>query len=130
MATATASGGISGIAEVTCMGGGLLGSGARGRVRPRTLACPSMDDAAEPKTYRHGVRAVVPMAIAVGGFGVSFGVLARTAGMGILAPVVMSAITFAGSAQFAAVAILRDGGTVAAAITAAVLLNARYLPIG
>jgi 4-azaleucine resistance transporter AzlC len=90
-----------------------------------------MDDAgAEPKTYRHGVRAVVPMAIAVGGFGVSFGVLARTTGMGILAPVVMSAITFAGSAQFAAVAILRDGGTVAAAITAAVLLNARYLPIG
>ena len=87
-----------------------------------------MDDAGtEPKTYRHGVRAVVPMAIAVGGFGVSFGVLARTAGMGILAPVVMSAITFAGSAQFAAASILDNGGGALAAIVAAVLLNARYV---
>jgi predicted branched-subunit amino acid permease len=38
--------------------------------------------------------------------------------------------TFAGSAQFAAASILDVGGTVAAAITAAVLLNARYAPIG
>ena len=38
--------------------------------------------------------------------------------------------TFAGSAQFAAASILGVGGTVAAAITAAVLLNARYGPIG
>jgi 4-azaleucine resistance transporter AzlC len=49
--------------------------------------------------------------------------------MGALAPVVMSATTFAGSAQFAAAAILGDAGTVAAAIVAAVLLNARYAPM-
>lgn len=42
----------------------------------------------------------------------------------------MSATTFAGSAQFAAASILGDGGTVAAAVTAALLLNARYGPIG
>jgi predicted branched-subunit amino acid permease len=42
----------------------------------------------------------------------------------------MSATTFAGSAQFAAASILADGGTVAAAIAAALLLNARYAPIG
>src|SRR5581483_9367573 len=47
-----------------------------------------------------------------------------------LAAVVMSATTFAGSAQFAVASILRDGGTAAAAIAAAAMLNARYIPIG
>jgi 4-azaleucine resistance transporter AzlC len=42
----------------------------------------------------------------------------------------MSATTFAGSAQFAAVSVLGDGGTAAAAVAAALLLNARYAPIG
>ena len=49
--------------------------------------------------------------------------------MGTIAPIVMSATTFAGSAQFAAASILDDGGGVAAAVTAAVLLNLRYAPI-
>jgi 4-azaleucine resistance transporter AzlC len=90
-----------------------------------------MSDAARPeRTHRDGVRAVAPLAIAVVGFGISYGVLARAAGMGVLAPIVMSMTTFAGSAQFAAASILDVGGTVAAAITAAVLLNARYAPIG
>jgi 4-azaleucine resistance transporter AzlC len=73
---------------------------------------------------------VAPLALAVFGFGVSFGVLARATGMGVVSPIVMSATTFAGSAQFAAVSIMESGGTVAAAVVAAVLLNARYGPIG
>jgi 4-azaleucine resistance transporter AzlC len=89
-----------------------------------------MTEGPDERTHRDGVRAVVPLAIAVVGFGVSFGVLARAAGMGSVAPIVMSLATFAGSAQFAAASILGTGGTVAAAITAAVLLNARYGPIG
>ncbi len=75
-------------------------------------------------------RAIAPLALAVFGFGISFGVLARAAGMGVLAPIVMSATTFAGSAQFAAVSIGTEGGSVAAAVAAALLLNARYVPIG
>lgn len=82
------------------------------------------------RRYRDGARAVAPLAVAVIGFGVSFGVLARTAGFGWLAPIAMSATTFAGSAQFAAMSIVGDSGTVAAAVTAALLLNARYGPIG
>ena len=78
---------------------------------------------------RDGARRSVPIGIAVIAFGVSFGVLARTAGMGVWAPIAMSATTFAGSAQFAAVSILHTGGSVAAAIAAASLLNARYVPI-
>lgn len=77
-----------------------------------------------------GARAAAPLAVAVGLFGISFGVLARAAGMGRLAPIVMSATVFAGSAQFAAASILDGGGGVAAAVTAATLLNARYAPIG
>ena len=68
------------------------------------------------------------MAVAL--FGVSFGVLARSAGFDPLAAVLMSATTFAGSAQFAAVSVLAAGGTLAAAIAAAALLNARYAPMG
>jgi predicted branched-subunit amino acid permease len=42
----------------------------------------------------------------------------------------MSGTAFAGSAQFAAASILGSGGSVGAAIAAAVLLNGRYAPIG
>jgi 4-azaleucine resistance transporter AzlC len=80
--------------------------------------------------YGIGVRQALPLALAVLAFGVSYGVLAREAGMGPLAPLVMSATTFAGSAQFAVASVLSTGGGLAAACVAAILLNARYAPIG
>lgn len=79
--------------------------------------------------YRDGARAALAVAATVWFFGASFGLVARAAGMGVLAPLVMSATTFAGSAQFAVSSILGAGGGAAAAIAAAVLLNARYAPI-
>jgi 4-azaleucine resistance transporter AzlC len=85
---------------------------------------------AAPSAFAAGLRASAPLAVAVLVFGASFGVLARDAGMGIAAPIVMSLTTFAGSAQFAAASVLGAGGAVAAAIVAAVLLNLRYLAIG
>src|SRR3954447_18362857 len=81
-------------------------------------------------TYLEGARRAWPLAVAVGGFGLTYGVLARQAGVPGLAAVLFSAVTFAGSAQFAAVSVLGDGGTTVASIAAALLLNARYLPIG
>jgi 4-azaleucine resistance transporter AzlC len=72
---------------------------------------------------------MVPLVPAILAFGASFGVLARAAGVDSLAAIVMSATTFAGSAQFAVVSVLGAGGTAAAAIGAAVLLNARYAPM-
>ncbi len=73
---------------------------------------------------------IAPIAVAAGAFALSFGVLARAAGMGWAAPLVMSATTFAGSAQFAVASVLGNAGSAAAAIAAAVMLNARYAPIG
>src|SRR3954451_20415909 len=81
-------------------------------------------------TYVEGARRAWPLAVAVGGFGITYGVLARQAGFAPVATIVFSIVTFAGSAQFAAVSIVHDGGTAVAAIVAALLLNARYLPIG
>ena len=80
---------------------------------------------------RSGAITALPLAVAVGLFGVSFGVLSATnGGMGALPAIAMSVTTFAGSAQFAAAAILASDGQPVAAIAAALLLNARYLPIG
>jgi 4-azaleucine resistance transporter AzlC len=79
---------------------------------------------------RDGARAIAPFTVASFAFGVSFGVLARAAGMGVAAPIVMSATTFAGSAQFAAASVLDSAGGVLAAVAAAALLNARYAPLG
>jgi 4-azaleucine resistance transporter AzlC len=76
---------------------------------------------------RDGVRAALPLAIAPFLFGAAFGVLALEAGFDAVGAVVMSATTFAGSAQFAAATIVDDGGGAAAAIVAALLLNARYV---
>ncbi len=42
----------------------------------------------------------------------------------------MSAFAFAGSAQFGSTAVLASGGSAVAAVTAAALLNARYVPMG
>ena len=78
---------------------------------------------------RDGVRVALPLLPGPVLFGLSFGVLADAAGIGSVAAVVMSATTFAGSAQFAAVSVLDAGGTVLAAILAAVFLNARYVAI-
>jgi 4-azaleucine resistance transporter AzlC len=88
------------------------------------------DPSAADPDLRTGMRAAAPLAVAVLGFGVSFGVLARASDWGVLAPTVMSLTTFGGSAQFAAVSVTDAGGGVAAALAAAVLLNSRYIPLG
>jgi predicted branched-subunit amino acid permease len=72
----------------------------------------------------------VPFAIAGGILAASFGVVAQDAGLTALDAIVMSAIMFAGAAQFAAIAILGGGGGVAAAVGAAALMNSRFLPMG
>ena len=85
--------------------------------------------AASRSRYADGARAGIPLAAAAVLLGISFGVIAKPV-MGTVAPIVMSAIVFAGAAQFAAVSVLSDGGSAAAAIAAGILLNARFLPMG
>ena len=79
--------------------------------------------------FRAGLRAGIPYAAAGLLLAISFGVLAQPV-MGNVAPIVMSALLFAGSAQFAATAVLGAGGGVVAAIAAGILLNLRDVPMG
>jgi predicted branched-subunit amino acid permease len=74
-------------------------------------------------------RAGIPFAIAGFVLAATFGVLAEPV-MGGAAAIAMSAIVFAGSAQFGALAVLAAGGGVLPAVAAGVLLNARYVPMG
>ena len=82
------------------------------------------------RTFRDGLRDGLPYAGASGALSLSFGVVATDAGLPALAAVVMSAIVFAGSAQFAAIGILASGGGLGAAVGAAALMNSRFVPMG
>ena len=89
-----------------------------------------MPDTTRDRSFREGVRAGLPYAAASFVLALSFGVVATTAGFPAPAAVVMSAVVFAGSAQFAAVGILAAGGGVGAAVSAAALMNSRFVPMG
>jgi predicted branched-subunit amino acid permease len=75
-----------------------------------------------------GARVMAPIALSGLIEGAAFGALAATV-IGHVAPVVMSLTAFSGSAQYGSIAVLRDGGTLAAALLAAAALNARYLAL-
>jgi branched chain amino acid efflux pump len=80
--------------------------------------------------YRAGLRAGAAFALPTFVLAVSFGVLARQLGWGVVAPIVSSAVVFSGSAQFAIADVLGAGGSAAAAVVAAVLVNARFGVMG
>jgi 4-azaleucine resistance transporter AzlC len=80
--------------------------------------------------FARGFRAAVPVALASMVLAASFGVVAQQAGLSDLAAIVMSIVVFAGSAQFAAISVLTGGGSLAAALVAASLMNSRFLAMG
>ena len=76
----------------------------------KILSVPPAETGEPPAgTVAQGLRIGVPYAMASFLLGLSFGVLARPV-LGALATIVMSVIVFAGSAQFAALAVLSAGG--------------------
>jgi 4-azaleucine resistance transporter AzlC len=79
---------------------------------------------------RAGARAGTPYALASFLLAVSFAVVATAAGMSAVAAVVMSAVVYAGAAQFASVGIIAAGGGLGAAVAAAAMMNSRFLPMG
>ena len=79
---------------------------------------------------RAGARVGLGLATAGFALSVTFGASARAEGWGILLPVVMSAVVFSGSAQFALLTALSGGGGLLPAVASAALVNARFLPMG
>ena len=80
--------------------------------------------------WRRGVREGLPYTAANFALALSFGVVASEAGMPPAAVVTMSVLMHAGAAQFAAVGILVVGGGLGAAVSAAALMNSRFVPMG
>jgi 4-azaleucine resistance transporter AzlC len=79
---------------------------------------------------RQLLRDVAALAAAVAVIGVSFGAIAVASGMSPWLALLMSALVFAGGAQFMAVGVVAAGGSPVAAVLAGLLLNARHLPFG
>ena len=82
------------------------------------------------ESFRRGLRLGIPYAVVGFLLSMSFGVLAVQAGFSAVQAIVMSAIVFAGSAQFAATAIVAAGGGVVPGVLAASLMNSRFLAMG
>jgi predicted branched-subunit amino acid permease len=85
------------------------------------------DDAAIRRRLR---RQAASITAAVAPFGIVFGAAAASADLRLAEAMGYSIFVFAGSAQFAAVEILGDGGSVASAAVAGLLLNVRSLAFG
>ena len=88
-----------------------------------------MSPRGQPRSYR---RDCFIMGVAVAVTGITFGVLADSAGFDLPRVIAMSALMFTGASQFAAVGVIGDGGTGAAAVGSALLLaarNALYGPV-
>src|SRR4029079_2645712 len=79
--------------------------------------------------FLEGAGMIAPVGVAAFLFALSFGVLARAAGMGLAAPLVMSATTFAGSAQFAVASVLGSAGSAGAADAAAAVIDGPPAPL-
>ena len=81
-------------------------------------------------TYASGARAARHLVVPTLLVATSFGIAAVGLGWGVVAPVVMSAMVFSGASQFATLAIIGAGGSLAAAVLASSLIASRFLVIG
>ena len=79
---------------------------------------------------RRILRQAISIGLAVTPFGLAFGLATREAGLGIVEAMGFSTLVFTGSAQFAAVSVLADGGSALTAVVAGALLNLRSLAFG
>jgi predicted branched-subunit amino acid permease len=100
--------------------------GGRGQTSAVTLA-KAADDAVRRRAIRRQAASIVA---AVAPFGIVFGAGAAAAGLDLWQAVGFSSLVFGGSSQFAAVEILGDGGSIASAAIAGLLLNVRSLAFG
>src|SRR5438477_11053066 len=82
------------------------------------------------RSVREILLTAAPLGLAVFVFGVSFGVLAIAARFPGWAAVLMSALVFAGSAQFAALGVIPAGGSAVTAVLPGAWPNLRSIPTG
>lgn len=77
--------------------------------------------------FTHGVATALPLVIGYLPIAVSFGVIARNAGIPLLQTILMSALVYAGASQFMAVNMIVAGAGGLEIVTATFVLNLRHL---
>jgi len=82
-------------------------------------------DDAPPGTRRSVIGASVMLGVAIGVFGLTFGVGAVSAGSSVAQACAMSLLVFTGASQLSAVSVIAAGGSTASALGGAVILAAR-----
>ena len=87
-------------------------------------------DVAIAKPPSSAVTGAVGIGVAVGVYGISFGVLAVAGGLSPAQACVMSMLVFTGASQFAFVGVIADGGGALAAMGPAVMLAVRNAAYG
>ena len=106
------------------------GGGPPGDVDGAVPAGAGGADGTERAQVPEPVSAAIVLGLAVGAFGLSFGVLAVAAGLTAAQAVAMSLLVFTGASQFAAVGVIDAGGSTATALGSALLLSARNAAYG
>lgn len=92
---------------------------------------PEQRDTESPRQrFVGGMRVGAGLAAASFVLALTFGAAARDHDWSLTATVLASVLIFSGSAQFALLTALAGSGAAAPAIVAAILINARYLPMG
>jgi 4-azaleucine resistance transporter AzlC len=76
---------------------------------------------------RHGMAAAWPICLGYAPIGMAFGVIARQAGLTPLQIGLMSALVFAGSAQFIAVSMIASGAAALSIVLTTFIVNLRHL---
>jgi 4-azaleucine resistance transporter AzlC len=89
------------------------------------VATPASDGA-----FRRGFWALAPLWLGVVPFGLAYALTARSAGLSLLETQALSALVFAGSAQFSAVGLFASGAAGAEIVLTTLLLNIRHLLYG
>ncbi|MDX2270968.1 MAG: AzlC family ABC transporter permease [Cyanobacteriota bacterium] len=77
--------------------------------------------------FWRGARAEIPMVIGATPFGIIFGTLAADADLSLLGALGMSALVFAGSAQFIALGLLNNGASLGILFLTTGIVNLRHL---
>lgn len=80
--------------------------------------------------FQRGFVRALPLGVGVFVWALSFGLMAREAGLSSLEATLMSVLVYSGTAQAATVGGLATGTAVLAAMTTVLILNARYLLYG
>lgn len=77
--------------------------------------------------FYRGLRDSVPMQVGIAPFGIIFGTLAGVGGLSLLQAVGMSALVYAGSAQFIVISLLGSGASAAVILLTTLIVNLRHV---